>query len=217
VRRFLVPGEPVQGIESRQYWTSTVVRPNHWWKSRQPSSGCWPSTFNILGIAIATGIGGPSHRRQDQGAVLWSTVEVAGRAVRGRKGRQQRQPGIGQEGEHPAFAGTLSHGHDEPQFRQQPDEAREPGQRADDILPGGVRSAPHPAHPSACPCPAGTQRGKGAGGVRPGRSSSDGGTEELPLFREINRSNQASHPARSLFSACNRRLSATRPAFSARS
>jgi hypothetical protein len=41
--------------------------------------------------------------------------------------------------------------------------------------------------------------------------------EELPLFREINRSNRAGRPARSLFSARNRRLSARRPAFSARS
>jgi hypothetical protein len=50
--------------------------------------------------------------------------------------------------------------------------------------------------------------GLGAGGVRPGRSSADGGIEEFPLFREINRSNRASRPARSLFSARNRSLSA---------
>ena len=32
-----------------------VVRPNHCWKPRQPSSGCWLSTFSILGMAAATG------------------------------------------------------------------------------------------------------------------------------------------------------------------
>jgi hypothetical protein len=59
--------------------------------------------------------------------------------------------------------------------------------------------------------------GLGAGGVRPGRSSSDGGIEELPLFLEISRSSRASRLARSLFSARNRWLSARRLVFSARS
>jgi hypothetical protein len=36
-----------------------VVRPNHCWKPRQPSSGCRLSTFSILGMAVATG----SHLR----------------------------------------------------------------------------------------------------------------------------------------------------------
>ena len=49
--------------KSRQYWTSTVVRPNHCWKPRRPSSGCRLSTFSILGIAVATG----SHLRTRSG------------------------------------------------------------------------------------------------------------------------------------------------------
>ena len=43
------PGEAVQGVEVAQYWTKIVVRPNHCWKPRQPSSGCPAQYLQHLG------------------------------------------------------------------------------------------------------------------------------------------------------------------------
>jgi hypothetical protein len=62
--------------------------------------------------------------------------------VRGRECGQERKAGICEKGEHPAFTGAFSHGDYESQFRQQPHEAREQGQRGGDVLPGGVRGVP---------------------------------------------------------------------------
>lgn len=47
----------------------------------------------------------------------------------------------GDERDHPAFPGALSHGEHEPQFGKQPDQTGDPGQRAGDVLTGGVRGA----------------------------------------------------------------------------
>lgn len=50
----------------------------------------------------------------------WAAVEVAEQAVRDRERRHQRQAGVGDEREHPASPGAVSHGDHEPQFGQQP-------------------------------------------------------------------------------------------------
>jgi hypothetical protein len=52
-----------------------------------------------------------------------------------------RAAGIGDERDHAAYPGALSHGEHEPQFGKQPDQAGDPGQRAGDVLTGGVRGA----------------------------------------------------------------------------
>jgi hypothetical protein len=65
---------------------------------------------------LAADVRGPSHSFQDQGTVLRAAIEVARRAVRDRECWQQRQAGVGDEREHPAFSGRVPHGDHESQL-----------------------------------------------------------------------------------------------------
>jgi hypothetical protein len=67
------------------------------------------------------------------------------------------------------------------------------------LAPGQVRTGAPGCFPGLrMPIP---RRSLPYGGVRPGRSSPDGGVEESPEFREIGRSSRATRRASSAFSA----------------